>query len=327
MISITSASDKGRALYRAIWETVGATFFDTSRLGQWSSWEHRFDEQIDGEDSALRYADEMLASLNDTYTERVLAPTAVSSSASASEASAKSDADEPPPDVMAVLTKDNLGYLRISTFDRQDIGQLVAVALNKIAGCDGVVLDLRQNSGGRMDQALDCLGFFLANGLLSTLEFRHEDGIKRRQYFINETQFFSVETLPDGTQMEPEMYTRRPPVLAGKPIVVLINRRTASAGEIMVVTLVQNGQEGKVLMVGSGETPGKGIGQAEYVILDGLATIRVTRCRWLCPGGEWLGDCGQTERNGIAPDTIVPDDHGPEALKVGFDELRKMLGL
>jgi carboxyl-terminal processing protease len=226
---------------------------------------------------------------------------------------------------MAVLTRENLGYLRITTFDWQNIADQVEDALTKIAGCDGVVLDLRQNSGGRMDQALDCCGFFINNGQLATIEFRHGDGIKKDEYFVNESQFFAIETLPDSTETTTK-FTRRAPVLAGKPLVILINRRTASAGELMTVVLVQNGEVGKVLMVGSDETPGKGIGQAEYPILEGLATVCVTRCRWLCPGGEWLGDCGQTHRNGIAPDVIVPDDHGPEAIKAGLSELRKMLG-
>jgi C-terminal processing protease CtpA/Prc len=324
MADTNSAAAQGRELYHAIWELVGATFFDTSRLTDWASWEHRFDEQIADEATALRFADEMLASLNDTYTERVVPPT-LAPVPSTSDADAPAQADEKPADVMAVLTPDKLGYLRISSFDREDVVDLIEAAIAKLEGCEGIMLDLRQNNGGRMHQALDASGFFLVDGLLATLKFRHEGGIKLREYFLNGTQFFARETLPDGTKTT-DMYTRRKPLLALKPIVLIINRRTASAGEMMVATLVQNGFPGMVTIVGSGVTPGKGIGQAEFEVLDGKAKVRVTRCRWYAPGGEWLGDCGQTESNGIEPDTMVPDDRGPEALAVAAKELRKMLG-
>jgi len=107
--------------------------------------------------------------------------------------------------------------------------------------------------------------------------------------------------------------------------VILINKRTMSAAELMTAAIVQNGLAGKVLMVGNGPTPGKGIGQTNFLYLDGKYRVRVTRVRWLAPGGEWLGDCGQTERNPIEPDVLVPDDHGVEGVQVAFKELRKML--
>lgn len=320
-IKTASAAALGRELYHAIWDMVGATFFDTNRLTDWASWEHRFDEQIDSEESALRFADEMLASLNDTYTERVL-PTAEVSAAATEAVTAETEA---PADVMAVLTKDKLAYLRISSFDREDIVDLIEAAIAKLKGCEGVMLDLRGNSGGRMHQALEACGFFLPDGLLATLKFRQDDGLKVREYYLNGTQFFCNETLPDGTKTT-QMYTRRTPSLALKPIVLIINRRTASAGEMMVAALVQNGFPGMVLIVGDGATPGKGIGQAEFEVLDGRTKLRITRCRWYAPGGEWLGDCGQTESNGIEPDVLVPNDRGPEALEVAAKELRKMLG-
>jgi len=325
MKTIKDASLAGRELYHAIWALVKMTFFDTKRLADWDSYEHRFDEQIVDEETALRFADEMLASLGDTYTERVVAPSTFVSPASA-DAPAKTV--EKTPDVSSILAPNGIGYLRIGTFDKEGIVDEVALAVEKIADCKGVILDLRGNSGGRMFEALESCGFFLKEGLLATIKFRWEegDGLKVRQYFLNEDQFFSREELPNGKKGS-ELGTRRPPLLAGKPLVILLNRRTASAGELMICALVQNGIEGKVTMVGSGATPGKGIGQAEYDVLDGKARVRVTRCHWFAPGGEWLGDCGQTERNSIEPDHFVEGDSGPEALKVAADQLKAMLSL
>jgi C-terminal processing protease CtpA/Prc len=328
-----TASTQGLELYHAIWELVGVTFFDKSRLANWSSWEHKFDDLIDSEETALRYADEMLASLNDTYTERLIAPSTFVSPSSADESTATGNtpaAAEKPADVMSALSPSKIGYLRISSFDREDIVELVEAAVAKIATCEGVILDLRGNSGGRMHQAMECCGFFLDQGLLATLKFRHEEGLKIRQYFLNEDQFFLTDEVHGAgsngiTTLPTDLYKRRAATLFGKPLVILLNRRTASASEMMICALVQNGIAGQVHMVGSAATAGKGIGQADYEVGNGQVKLRVARCHWFAPGGEWLGDCGQTERSGIDPETLVDGDTGPEALKVAADELRKML--
>lgn len=335
-----TASTQGLELYHAIWELVGVTFFDKSRLANWNSWEHKFDHLIDSEETALRYADEMLASLNDTYTERLIAPSTFVLPSSADESATPGSspasgntpaAAEKPADVMSALSPSKIGYLRISSFDREDIVELVEAAVAKIATCAGVILDLRGNSGGRMHQAMECCGFFLDQGLLATLKFRHEEGVKIRQYFLNEDQFFLTDEVHGATgngtvsTLPSDLYKRRTATLFGKPLVILLNRRTASASEMMICALVQNGIAGQVHMVGSAATAGKGIGQADYEVGNGQIKLRVTRCHWFAPGGEWLGDCGQTERNGIDPETLVDGDTGPEALKVAADELRKML--
>ncbi len=330
-----TASSQGLELYHAIWGTIAATFYDKSRLANWSSLEHKFDDVIDSEESALRYADEMLALLNDTYTERLIAPATFVAPASADDTPSAAPTAENS-DVMSALSPSKIGYLRISSFDREDVVELVQAAVEKIATCEGVILDLRGNSGGRMHQAMECCGFFLDQGLLATLKFRHEEGEKVRQYFLNEDQFFLSEEIwnNEGTTGEgllktlpSDLYKRRPTLLFGKPLVILLNRRTASASEMMICALVQNGIAGKVHMVGSGSTAGKGIGQATYELCQGKVKLRVTRCHWFAPGGEWLGDCGQTERNGIEPETLVTGDTGPEALKVAADELRKLMAL
>jgi hypothetical protein len=326
MNNLTGASEPGRALYHAVWELVGANFFDTNRLNDWSSWEHRFDDLIVDEEGALPFIDQMLASLKDPYTERIVtaavSPTVSPIDTSNSEPVAKVDK---PADVISLLTPDNIGYLRILNFDREEIYQEIEAAVAKIAACDGLVIDLRTNSGGRMHRAIQACCLFIENGLVTTIELRHESGgLTLRKYCLTKDQFFCVEVAPDGTETT-ESYERPASVMAGKPVVVLLHRRTASAAEMVACAVVQNGEEGKMLTVG-GITAGKGIGQAEYDVLDGKLTIKITRSRWLAPGGDWLGDCRQTVHNPMEPEVLVPDDHGPEALKVGVERVRKMLG-
>jgi C-terminal processing protease CtpA/Prc len=215
-------------------------------------------------------------------------------------------------------------YLRIGTFDRDDIADEVSASLEKIADCSAVVLDLRRNGGGKVDQVLKCLPLFIENGLLTTIEVRHEGGIKKREYFVNDQQFFLVETTPDGSQVK-EFYERPKPVLAGKLLVLNMDARTASGGEMMVASLAQNAAPGTVKIVGKGKTPGKGIGQIEYDVLDGRARLKITRSRWLTPGGEWVGDCGQTRSEGIEPDILVTDEEDVNAcFRASLKAIREM---
>ncbi len=328
--SISNTTSRWQKLYFDVWQLVQATFFDVSRLKDWDKLAHAFDDEIVDEASALACVDRLLATLNDTYTERVVPPRLSLTAAAPTDGSeSEKPAQDKPEDVLAVVTGDNLGYLRVLSFDREDIADRVEEAAQKLADCRGIVLDLRQNGGGRMHQAMECCSLFLENALISTLKFRNGDGLSTWQYFVNSDQFFAEVTERDSEgnvlAVHNEMYKRRPAILAGKPLVLLINSRTASAGELTVCSLVQYGEVGKVLMVGSGCTPGKGIGQGEYEVPDSDVRIRITRIHWFAPGGEWLGDCGQTTASGIEPEVLVDSDRGPEGLKAAVDELRKML--
>jgi hypothetical protein len=112
-----SCSLSSIALYHAIWLRVKNSFIDVDRLNDWDSWQHRFDQSIDSDESALRFADVMLASLGDPYTERVvsLASVVATVAGAAHEMAAESVAPESMPPLLAVLRPDGIAYLRIST--------------------------------------------------------------------------------------------------------------------------------------------------------------------------------------------------------------------
>lgn len=57
-----------RELYHRTWETVRVNYYDQSKLQDWAQWEHKYDDQIKTEEDALRFAREMVASLEDPYT-------------------------------------------------------------------------------------------------------------------------------------------------------------------------------------------------------------------------------------------------------------------
>lgn len=57
-----------RELYHRTWQAVRVNYYDQDKLRDWAQWEHKYDEQIHTEEDALRFAREMVASLNDPYT-------------------------------------------------------------------------------------------------------------------------------------------------------------------------------------------------------------------------------------------------------------------
>lgn len=132
-----------------------------------------------------------------------------------------------------------------------------------------IILDLRNNPGGLLDSAVNIAGYFLDIDKIVTLE-RFGDG--------RENQF---RTQPNGQ-------------LKNYPVIVLINKGSASASEILAGALKDNRG---VLIVG--ETSfGKGSVQ-EVVELPKKASLKVTIAKWFTPSGTSINE------NGIKPDIEV----------------------
>jgi carboxyl-terminal processing protease len=165
------------------------------------------------------------------------------------------------------------GYLRITSFNEQaDKGSIKALAkFKKEAGDDlqGLVLDLRNNPGGLLDQSVKISDLFLDKGeIVSTRSRRPED-----------TQRFNAHS---GDLMN------------GLPIVVLINGGSASASEIVAGALQDHG---RAILLGT-KTFGKGSVQT-IVPLSGHGAMRLTTARYYTPSGRSI------QAVGIEPDIAV----------------------
>lgn len=314
--------DLGRVLLHAVWQLANGMFFDTKRLKGWKKLKHQFDDDIVDEESALNAIDRLLSTLKDPYTERIVSPaTGEANTARAVPADSNTlDITQ----VISIIRPDGMAYLRIPDFDSDETYERVKAGAEKLAACDGIVVDLRHNTGGRMHDAMALCGLFLRDGVVATLKTREESKVTTRVYALSDTEFFANVESPKG-EKHSERFERLQAIFAGKPLVLLIDECTASSAELMTLALVQNGEEGKVCMVGSGPTPGKGIGQAEFSFLGGQVRVRITRLKWFMPSNDWLGDCGQTKKDGIMPDVIVTDKRLVEGTKAAFRELRKMI--
>jgi C-terminal peptidase prc len=175
------------------------------------------------------------------------------------------------------------GYLRLAAFSRQTAA-LVGAALADLdgAGVDGVVLDVRNNGGGDFPAAVEVARQVLPAG----------EGI----VLIADAAGIRDAFESDGVALKLPPATR---------LVVLANRGTASAAEVLAGALQDNGRAA----VAGEVTFGKGLIQTLVPLSDGSA-VAVTVAQYRTPSGADI------HRVGIAPDLALPDG-GLDALPIG----------
>lgn len=168
----------------------------------------------------------------------------------------------------------DVGYIRVTTFNEQTFENLKKgiAALQKDIGTNlkGFVLDLRNNPGGLLDQAVAVSDAFLNSGEIVSTRGRH----------VEETQRFNSG---------PGDLTN------GIPLVVLINGGSASASEIVAGAL----QDHKRAIVLGTQSFGKGSVQT-IIPLPGHGAMRLTTALYYTPSGRSI------QAKGIAPDIEVP---------------------
>ena len=186
----------------------------------------------------------------------------------------------------------DIGYLRLTQFSEQTYDAL-RTAIKSIAGkvspdkLKGYVLDLRNNPGGLLDQAILVSDAFLTRGEIVSTRGRNAE----------ETQRFTAK----GKVKD---------LVGGKPLVVLINGGSASASEIVAGAL----QDQKRATVLGTRSFGKGSVQAVIPLSGNRGALRLTTARYYTPSGRSI------QAKGIEPDQEVLQDI-PDELK-GQDETK-----
>ncbi|MDK2964373.1 MAG: carboxyl-terminal processing protease [Verrucomicrobiota bacterium] len=155
---------------------------------------------------------------------------------------------------------------------------------------DGVVLDLRNDGGGSLTEAIDIAGLFIPLGPI--VQVREQRG---------------VAVLPDG---DPETLYRG-------PLVVLVNRLSASASEIVAAALQDYD---RAVIVGGSKTHGKGTVQTVFPLSklsSDLGSLKVTTA------GFYRITGGSTQLLGVAPDVVLPSLY--DTLEIGEEFLPNAL--
>jgi carboxyl-terminal processing protease len=191
---------------------------------------------------------------------------------------------------------EDVGYIRITQFNEQTTDGLKQAIndLNNQLGADkikGYVVDLRNNPGGLLDQAISVSDTFLDKGEIVSTRGRNPE----------ETQRFNA----------------RPGDMAkGKPVIVLINGGSASASEIVAGALQDHK---RATLVGT-RSFGKGSVQTIIPLGAGNGALRLTTARYFTPSGRSI------QAKGIVPDIevqqTVPDDLKSQTDSKGEASLR-----
>lgn len=148
----------------------------------------------------------------------------------------------------------------------------------KDAGARRFVFDLRNNPGGRLDQAVEVAGFFLEPGSIAYVR-------------------------KDASGGREEIEVEGEPGLTDAPLVVLVNDGSASSSEIVAGALRDNG---RATVVGQ-TTFGTGTVLSEFELDDG-SSLLLGVAEWLTPDGDFIRETG------IEPDVKVPQEEGDEAV-------------
>tara|TARA_B110000046_G_scaffold44000_1_gene49003 strand:- start:647 stop:1822 length:1176 start_codon:yes stop_codon:yes gene_type:complete len=168
--------------------------------------------------------------------------------------------------VKSELLNNNIGYIRLTSFNENSSKQIKEkiVKLNKNKNLKGYILDLRNNPGGLLSQAIKISDFFLENGeIVST---------KSRQPSENRKWFAKKGDLTNG-----------------KTLVVLINYGSASASEILAGAL----KDHKRAIILGENSYGKGSVQS-IIPLKNRGAIRLTIAKYYLPSGKSISEVGVT---------------------------------
>jgi carboxyl-terminal processing protease len=171
-----------------------------------------------------------------------------------------------------------IGYLHIMRFTSRTPDEVrTAIAELQASGAQRLILDLRDNSGGLLDESIAVADEFLDSGVI-VYERNHQ----------SEETFNATE---GGAGV-------------GLPLLVLVNERTASGAELVAGAI----QDNDVAALIGQRTFGKGTVQQIYSLSDG-SSLHVTSAEWLTPDRQALN------QNGLQPDiTVMPDPNGRDVI-------------
>ena len=167
----------------------------------------------------------------------------------------------------------NLGYIKLKSFNENSDNQFLNIIkkFEKDSKIEGYILDLRNNPGGLLTQAINITDFFLDDGEIVSTKGRK----------ANETRKFFAKK---GDQVK------------GKPIIVLINNGSASASEIFAGAL----KDHKRAIILGENSYGKGSVQSIIPLRNG-GGMRLTISKYYLPSGSSISEVG------VAPDIVVKE--------------------
>lgn len=190
-----------------------------------------------------------------------------------------------------IIENENILYVRVTNFDK-NVVRKVKEALSKNLKVSGIILDLRNNPGGLLNQAVGLTDLFVSQGVIVSQKGR------------DETQNSEYKATMEGT-------------IEDIPLTVLVNGGSASASEIVSGAL----QDHKRAVVIGEKTFGKGSVQI-ILPIDESEALRLTIARYYLPSGRTI------QAVGVTPDIVVYPGKVPQKedeFSIKEQELKKHL--
>ena len=187
--------------------------------------------------------------------------------------------------VKSALLENNIGYLRLTSFNDNSSQQIKKQIkkLKKNKNLNSYILDLRNNPGGLLSQAIKISDFFLENGEIVSTKSRKKS--ENRKWFA-----------------------KKGDILDGKTLLVLINYGSASASEIVAGALKDHK---RAILVGE-NSYGKGSVQS-IIPLKNKGAIRLTVAKYYLPSGKSISEVG------VRPDIEVNEEGDNFRIKTDTD--------
>ena len=187
--------------------------------------------------------------------------------------------------VKAELLEKNIGYIRLTSFNENSAGQ-IKKEINKFEknkNLKSYILDLRNNPGGLLSQAIKISDFFLDNGEIVSTKSRQQS--ENRKWFA-----------------------KKGDLTKGKTILVLINYGSASASEIVAGALKDHK---RAILIGE-NSYGKGSVQS-IIPLKNKGAIRLTVAKYYLPSGKSISEVG------VSPDIEIDEESDDFKIKTETD--------
>ena len=177
------------------------------------------------------------------------------------------------------IENENLLYLRVSNFD-EHVTQKATEFINKNKNVKGIILDLRNNPGGLLNQAVELTNLFVDDGVIVSQKGRNTEKNEVHKAKANKK-------------------------ITNLPLAVLVNNGSASASEIVSGAL----QDLKRAIVVGENTFGKGSVQM-ILAVDDKEAIRLTVARYYLPSGRTIQAVGVSPDVLVYPGKVPNDDNG-----------------
>lgn len=287
--------------YDRVWQLASQNFLYEDRLRNFDTWRSKYRGKLHTNGDYENACTAMLDSLTDEYTFfRDVHSTGERKSESCAH------------NVVAAKTfKNSIGYIKIRTFSARACVDETRAALKQLASQKAIILDLRGNWGGSIDDAFAVFQMLVESGGFVKMVGR-EDALGYTETLAVDQQ--QATRTRDGQTV---VLSRETCIAPRIPVLVLVNGESKSAAEMLAGALKDNG---RACLIGE-RTFGKGVVQQVWEFDNGTS-VKITSARFFRPSGAPIQSVG------LLPDVRVAfarsnDTQLQRALQLAFTNVRK----